>query len=60
MSREAPFQVWQCQTCGELYDEALGLPEAGIPPGTRFADLPDDWYCPACGTPKSDFVLYEA
>ncbi len=55
---DAPFQKWQCKTCGEIYDEALGLPYDGVAPGTRFADLPDDWICPACGTPKSDFELY--
>ena len=43
---------WQCNTCSEIYDEALGLPEYGIAAGTRFEDLPDDWVCPACGTPK--------
>ena len=53
------LQKWQCQACGEIYDEALGSPETGIPPGTRFADLPDDWICPACGSPKAEFALYE-
>ena len=47
---------WQCQTCSDIYDEALGLPEYGIAPGTRFEDLPNDWVCPLCGTPKSDFA----
>ncbi|PWR18341.1 rubredoxin [Zavarzinia compransoris] len=56
---EAPFKVWQCQTCGELYDEAAGLPDFGIPPGMRFVDLPDDWICPACGSAKSDFLPYD-
>jgi rubredoxin len=57
---DAPFLKWQCMTCGEIYDEALGLPADGIAAGTRFADLPDDWICPACGTPKSDFTVCEA
>jgi rubredoxin len=56
---EAPYQLWQCMTCGEIYDEAAGLPGEGIAPGTRFADLPDDWICPACGTAKKDFRPYE-
>jgi len=34
-----------------MRDEALGLPACGIPPGTRFEDLPDDWLRPMCGTP---------
>lgn len=53
----AAFRRWQCQTCSDIYDEALGLPEYGIAPGTRFEDLPTDWVCPLCGTPKSDFSL---
>ncbi|HUC10537.1 MAG TPA: rubredoxin [Stellaceae bacterium] len=46
-----------CLGCGFLYDEKLGLPEHGIAPGTRWADLPDDWVCPDCGTPKSRFEM---
>ena len=44
---------WICLGCGFSYDEALGLPEHGLPPGTRWRDIPDDWVCPDCGTPKS-------
>ncbi len=39
--------------CGHIYDPAVGEPSQGIPPGVPFADLPDDWECPECGTPKS-------
>ena len=53
----AACRRWQCRTCSDIYDEALGLPEYGIAPGTRFEDLPNDWVCPLCGTPKSDFAL---
>jgi rubredoxin len=28
------MKVWECVICGFRYDEALGLPEAGIAPGT--------------------------
>jgi rubredoxin len=49
---------WQCVICGFIYDEALGLPDHGIAAGTRFADLPDDWTCPECGSPKSAFEEY--
>ncbi|MFM1896422.1 MAG: hypothetical protein RLZZ385_1496 [Pseudomonadota bacterium] len=48
---------WECIACGFIYDEAHGLPEDGIPPGTRFEDLPDDWQCPECGVGKEDFEL---
>ncbi|MGD0663746.1 MAG: rubredoxin, partial [Syntrophorhabdales bacterium] len=41
-----------CLGCGFLYDEALGLPEHGIAPGTRWADIPENWACPDCFSPK--------
>jgi rubredoxin len=46
---------WRCTVCGEIYDEALGDPAQGIPPGVAFADLPDDWACPNCGMTKDFF-----
>ena len=46
---------YQCTVCGFVYDEAKGIPEAGIAPGTRWEDLPDDWICPLCGASKSEF-----
>lgn len=48
-----------CLFCGFIYDEAVGIPAAGIAPGTTFADLPADWECPDCGSPKSAFVVLE-
>jgi rubredoxin len=48
---------YQCVVCGFIYDEALGLPEDGIPPGTKWADVPADWECPDCGVSKADFEL---
>ncbi|MDD4802489.1 MAG: rubredoxin [Syntrophomonas sp.] len=44
-----------CSICGFIYDEANGIPEAGIVPGTRWEDLPADWVCPLCGATKSEF-----
>jgi len=44
-------------TCGYIYDEAKGMPEFGIAPGTLFEDLPDNWECPDCGSPKDDFIV---
>ena len=52
---QTPSRQWRCRNCGLIYDEALGLPEDGIAPGTRFEDLPEDWYCPDCGTEQQDF-----
>lgn len=42
------FKKFECTACGYIYDEAEE--------DTRFADLPDDWVCPVCGSEKSDFV----
>jgi rubredoxin len=50
---------WLCLGCGFSYDEALGLPEHDIPPGTRWLDIPEDWCCPDCGTPKNRFEMVE-
>ncbi|MGA2401182.1 MAG: rubredoxin [Syntrophobacteraceae bacterium] len=44
-----------CTVCGYVYDPATGDPDNGIPAGTKFEDLPDDWVCPVCGAPKEDF-----
>jgi len=39
---------YKCTACGYIYDEA----EEAI----SFADLPDDWVCPLCGSEKIDFI----
>ena len=44
-----------CSICGYIYDEATGIPEADIAPGTKWEDLPDDWVCPICGATKAEF-----
>ena len=44
-----------CNICGWTYDEALGDPDIGIAPGTKFEDLPDDFVCPVCGVGKDEF-----
>lgn len=48
-------QKYRCSVCSHIYDPAEGDPASNIPPGTAFADLPDDWMCPECGAQKSDF-----
>lgn len=45
-----------CTVCGFVYDEAKGMPDAGIAPGTTWEQLPENWVCPICGAPKSVFV----
>ena len=49
------MKKYVCSICGFVYDEAAGIPEAGIAPGTRWEDLPDNWVCPLCGASKSEF-----
>lgn len=41
--------------CGYIYDEALGDPDNGIAPGTKWEDVPDDFLCPVCGLEKEFF-----
>ena len=44
-----------CSVCGYVYDPAVGDESQGIPAGTPFEDLPDDWHCPRCKKPKDRF-----
>ena len=48
-----------CDVCGYVYDPEAGDPDNDIKPGTAFEDLPDDWVCPLCGAPKSEFSKEE-
>ena len=34
---------------------AAGDPDANVKPSTPFEKLPEDWVCPLCGAPKSEF-----
>ena len=54
---QPPYRTWMCVVCGFTYDEADGLPEEGIAPGTRWEDIPDTWTCPDCGVTKDDFEM---
>jgi flavin reductase (DIM6/NTAB) family NADH-FMN oxidoreductase RutF/rubredoxin len=45
---QSDFKKFQCTACGYIYDEA--------DEDVKFADLPEDWVCPVCGSEKSDFV----
>ncbi|MBY0579531.1 MAG: rubredoxin [Burkholderiales bacterium] len=51
------MKKYLCLICGYIYDEALGIPEDGIPPGTLWMDVPMNWTCPECGARKDDFEL---
>lgn len=49
-----PYPRWQCP-CGYIYDPEVGDPSRGVPAGTLWEDVPDDWTCPVCNLPKSAF-----
>lgn len=53
------MKKWQCFFCGFIYEESAGIPAEGIAPGTRWEDIPEEWYCPQCGAAKTDFVMME-
>ena len=44
--------VWQCNLCSHIYDEATE--------STKWDDLPADWVCPICGSPKASFTAVSA
>ena len=48
---------WMCILCGFVYEEALGIPDEGIAPGTSWDDVPADWTCPHCSATKVDFEM---
>ncbi len=47
--------TYRCTICGYIYDPEMGDPENGVPPGTPFEKLPEDWTCPICGANKDLF-----
>lgn len=49
------MQKYVCDVCGYIYDPVEGDPDNGVKPGTTFDALPEDWVCPLCGAPQSDF-----
>ena len=53
------MKKYMCLICGWIYDEALGSPDDGLPPGTRWEDVPPNWTCPECGARKDDFEMIE-
>jgi rubredoxin len=49
------MKKYECTVCGFVYDEAIGDPDNGIAPGTKWEDLPQEYTCPLCGVGKEDF-----
>jgi GntR family transcriptional regulator / MocR family aminotransferase len=48
-------QLFMCGGCYFIYEQAVGLPDQSIAPGTPFAAIPANWRCPDCGTDKTTF-----
>ena len=44
-----------CTVCGYVYNEATGDPDNGVPEGTKWEDVPEDYVCPVCGVGKELF-----
>ena len=40
---------YRCTVCNYIYDEDKE--------DKKFDELPDDWRCPVCNSPKSSYVL---
>ena len=49
------MKQYRCSVCGYIYDPAKGDPANGVPAGTPFEQLPNDWVCPLCGVGKEEF-----
>lgn len=49
------MKKYRCKKCGWEYDPKKGDPVSDILPGTPFEALPEDWVCPRCFAPKSQF-----
>lgn len=54
--QESSGGTYMCSICAYEYDPAIGDEAQGIPPGTPFEDLPEDWICPICAAAKSAFI----
>ena len=48
-------QLFMCGGCYFIYEQAAGLPDQSISPGTPFVAIPATWRCPDCGTDKTTF-----
>lgn len=49
-------EAYQCKDCLTIYDPIFGDITQDIPPQTSFEDLPADYKCSLCESPKSHFI----
>jgi len=59
LTLEKDMKKQECTVCGYVYNPEEGDPDNGVPSGTAFEDLPDDWVCPDCGASKDMFEPVE-
>ena len=49
------MKKYVCNICGYEYDEAVGEQSQGVPAGTKWGEVTEDFVCPICGVDKSNF-----
>lgn len=49
------MEKYECAVCGFIFNPVLAE-RSGLPKGVRFEELPEQWFCPQCGTRKKYFV----
>ena len=52
-------ELYECTQCRYIYNPKYGNEKNGVPKGTKFCDLPDNWVCPVCGEGKDMFEIHE-
>jgi rubredoxin len=50
--------IHQCSECLTLYNSEYGDVTQGIEKGVLFQNLPEDYYCSLCESPKNNFINY--
>jgi rubredoxin len=50
--------IHQCKECLTLYNSEYGDNSQGIEKGVLFKDLPEDYCCPLCEAPKTNYIDY--
>ena len=53
------MKKYVCVVCGYEYDPTVGDGENGVPAGTAWEDVPNDWLCPLCSVGKDEFEPVE-
>jgi len=52
-------EQYECIQCRYIYNPKFGNEKNGVPQGTKFSDLPEEWVCPVCGEGKDMFQIHE-